>query len=108
MGGGINGAYAPPSIRDMLPTMSNDEETPMSIATITITPPARWKARNPVFVEAVPTAPAGCYAALYLLDGSTPEYGVALVNFDGQSYAGNVYGDEATARRYMESQREAL
>jgi hypothetical protein len=33
MGGGINGAYALPSTRDTLSTMSNDEETPMSIAT---------------------------------------------------------------------------
>lgn len=34
MGGGINGAYALPSTRDMLPPMSNNEETPMSITAI--------------------------------------------------------------------------
>ena len=67
-----------------------------------ISPPRVWEARNPVLLDSVAAYPVGCRYALYAI-GS--EYGVAAVNFDGRSYSGNVYGEEAEARRWMEAQR---
>lgn len=64
-----------------------------------IIPPAAWAARNPVLVDSVPSYPPGCRYALYTIG---TEFGLAGVNPDGQAYPGNVYEDEATARRVLD------
>jgi hypothetical protein len=72
------------------------------MSVIAITPPQVWESRNPILLDSVPAYPVGCRYALYAIG---TEYGVAAVNPDGQAYTGNVYGDEATARRWMNAQR---